>query len=139
MLITVHNLLRWIILPVMLFVLVRAYMGWMGKKPFSKIDNAFGGALIGLAHLQLLIGLIIYFSNDFFALLKAEGTMKDATARLLALEHPLTMIIAIVVLQLGRTFSKKAANDEARFKTIAIYTTISLILILARQINWNFI
>jgi hypothetical protein len=65
--------------------------------------------------------------------------MKDAISRLYALEHPLTMIIAIVLLQLGRSFSKKASNDTARFKTIAIYTRIAMLLILSRQINWNFI
>jgi len=44
-----------------------------------------------------------------------------------------------VLIQLGRTFSKKAADDEKRFKTVAIYTTIALVLILSRQIHWNFI
>ena len=139
-LVTVHNLLRWILIPVMLFVLLRSYMGWFGKKSFEKLDNALGGALIGLAHTQLLIGLILYFTSARgYALLTTPGVMKDAVSRLYALEHPLTMIIAVVLIQLGRTFSKKAANDESRFKTIAIYTTIALILIMSRQINWNFI
>ncbi len=137
---TVHNLLRWIIIPVMLFVLIRSYMGWFGKKPFAKLDNALGGALIGLAHTQLLIGLVLYFtSTRGYALLTTPGVMKDAVSRLYALEHPLMMIIAVVFIQLGRTFSKKATNDEKRFKTVAIYTSIALVLILSRQIHWNFI
>ncbi len=139
-LVLVHNLLRWILLPIILFILYRSYVGWLTNKSFEKLDNALGGAMIGLAHSQLLIGLIIYFSNERgFKSLSTPGVMKDAISRLYALEHPLTMIIAIVLLQLGRSFSKKASSDTARFKTIAIYTSIAMLLILSRQINWNFI
>ncbi len=139
-LVLVHNLLRWILLPIILFILYRSYVGWFTNKAFEKLDNALGGAMIGLAHSQLLIGLIIYFSSERgLKLLSTPGVMKDAISRLYALEHPLTMIIAIVLLQLGRSFSKKASNDTARFKAIAIYTSIAMLLILSRQINWNFI
>jgi hypothetical protein len=139
-LVVVHNLLRWILLPIILFVLYRSYVGWLTNKAFEKLDNALGGAMIGLAHSQLLIGLIIYFSSERgLKLLSTPGVMKDAISRLYALEHPLTMIIAIVLLQLGRSFSKKASSDTSRFKTIAIYTSIAMLMILSRQINWNFI
>ena len=139
-LVLVHNLLRWVLLPLISFVLYRSYLGWLTNKAFEKLDNAIGGAMIGLAHSQLLIGLIIYFSSERgLKLLSTPGVMKDAISRLYALEHPLTMIIAIVLLQLGRSFSKKASNDTTRFKTIAIYTSIAILLILSRQINWNFI
>lgn len=139
-LVLVHNLLRWILLPIILLILYRSYVGWLTNKAFEKLDNALGGAMIGLAHSQLLIGLIIYFSSERgLKLLSTPGVMKDAISRLYALEHPLTMIIAIVLLQLGRSFSKKSSSDTARFKTIAIYTSIAMLLILSRQINWNFI
>jgi hypothetical protein len=139
-LVLVHNLLRWILLPIILFILYRSYIGWLTNKAFEKLDNALGGAMIGLAHSQLLIGLILYFtSGKGYQFLTTPGFMKDPITRLYALEHPLTMIIAIVLLQLGRSFSKKASNDTARFKTIATYTTIAILLILSRQINWNFI
>jgi hypothetical protein len=139
-LVVVHNLIRWILLPLIVFVLFRSYIGWLTNKAFEKLDNALGGAMIGLAHLQLLIGLILYFtSGKGYQFLTTPGFMSDPMTRLYALEHPLTMIIAIVLLQLGRTFSKKAPNDTARFKTIAIYTSIAILLILSRQINWNFI
>ena len=139
-LILIHNILRWILLPLMLFVLVRSYSGWLGSQKYEKIDNATGGALIGLAHLQLLLGLIIYFAvSPWFDMLKVDAgaVMKDPVSRLKAIEHPVTMIIAIVLIQLGRTFSKKLSIDRQKFKTVAIYTTGALILILSRQITWN--
>jgi hypothetical protein len=139
-LITVHNLLRWIMIPLMLFVLYRSYSGWFGNSQYSKLDKATGGALVGMAHLQLLLGLIIYFAvSVWFDLLKADfgAVMKDSASRLRAIEHPLTMIIAVVLIQLGRSFSKKKAEDKQKFKTVAIYTTIALLLILSRQLNWS--
>lgn len=139
-LILVHNILRWILLPLMLFVLFRSYSGWFGNQKYEKIDNATGGALIGMAHLQLVLGLIIYFAvAPWLDMLKADAgaVMRDPVSRLKAIEHPLTMIIAIVLIQLGRTFSKKLTEDKKKFKTVAIYTTIALILILSRQITWS--
>ncbi len=127
-------------IPLMLFVLYRSYSGWLGTSSYSKVDKATGGALVGMAHLQLLLGLIIYFSvSVWFDLLKADfgGVMKDSAARLRAIEHPLTMIIAVLLIQLGRSFSKKKTDDKQKFKTVAIYTTIALLLILSRQINWS--
>jgi hypothetical protein len=135
-----HNLLRWVLLLLMVFVLYRSYSGWFGNKKFEKLDKATGGALVGSAHLQLLIGLIIYFSfSPWFDMLKTDAgsVMKDPVSRLKAIEHPLTMIIAVVMLQLGRTFSKKETDDVKKFKTVAIYTTIALLLILSRQITWG--
>jgi Na+/H+-dicarboxylate symporter len=136
-----HNLLRWILLPVVTIVLILSYSGWLANKPYGKLDNAFGGTLVGLAHTQLLIGLLLYMVyspitqvafSDFGA------AMKDTTLRLYAVEHILTMIIAIVLIQLGRTFSKKAATPLKRHKTIALYTTFALLLILSRMPNWKF-
>jgi hypothetical protein len=136
-----HNMLRWILLPVIAIVLILSYSGWLGNKPYRKLDNAFGGALVGLAHTQLLIGLLLYFVYSPItqaAFADFGAAMKDKDLRLYAVEHILTMIIAIVIIQLGRTFSKRAATPSKRHKTIAIYTTIALLLILSRMPNWNF-
>ena len=105
-----------------------------------KLDKATGGALVGFAHLQLLLGLIIYFAvSPWFDLLKADfgAVMGDSMSRMKAIEHPFTMIIAVVLIQLGRTFSKKASEDKSKFQKVAIYTTIALVLILSRQISWS--
>jgi len=136
-----HNIVRWILLPVILVVLFLSYSGWLGNKPYDKADNAFGGALVGLAHLQLIMGLLLYFVYSpitHAAFQNFSVAMKDPVSRLYAVEHILVMVVAIVFIQLGRTFSKKAASPVKRHKTVAIYTTIALLLILSRMPNWNF-
>jgi len=137
-----HNLIRWILLILLIFVLFRAWTGWLGKGSYQKIDKITGGILVGFTHLQLIVGLLLYF---FFspitqaAFQDMGAAMKDSNLRFYAVEHILTMIIAVVLIQLGRTFSKKAATDIEKHKKVAIYTTVALLLILSRMPNWNLI
>jgi Na+-driven multidrug efflux pump len=134
-----HSYIRWALLLLLVVVIVTSLMGWLGKKPFKKIDNTLSVSLLGTTHLQLLLGLILYFFlspitknafSDFGA------AMKNKDLRFYAVEHIAIMILAVVFVQLGRTLSKKAANDEAKFKKLFIYTTIALVLVLA-GIPWN--
>jgi hypothetical protein len=52
------------------------------------------------------------------------------------LEHPLTNIIAIALITIGWTKHKKATTGEAKFKSIAIFFGLGLVLILIR-IPWS--
>jgi hypothetical protein len=62
--------------------------------------------------------------------------MKDAALRLTSLEHPLTNIIAIVLITIGWSKHKKAENSLAKFKSITIFYGLGLVLILSR-IPWK--
>jgi hypothetical protein len=138
---TTHSSLRWVLLALLLFVIIRHWLAFVQKKNYSKLDNATAGALVGMAHLQLILGLLLYFGlspitkaafSDFGA------AMKDPQLRMYAVEHFATMLIAVALIQIGRIVSKKAADDASRFKKMAIYTTIALLLMLSRMPNWNF-
>ena len=127
-----HYYNRYLILAALAFVLFRSITGWLGNKPYQKADAAAGGALVGLAHLQLLVGLIQYFVTSAYtkaAFADMGAAMKDANLRYYAVEHISTMLIAIVLIQLGRTFSKRKAADVDKHKTVAIYTGIATLLI----------
>ena len=136
-----HGFLRWILLAVLLFVLIRSWMGYFNKRSYSKLDNATSGALVGFAHLQLLLGLLLYFGLSPItkaAFADFGAAMKDSTLRLYAVEHFITMIVAVALIQVGRILSKKASDDASKFKKMAIYTTIALLLMLSRMPNWKF-
>ena len=110
-----------------------------GKK-ISRLDNFavllptyfIKIALFGLigTHLQLLVGFILYFISPLG--LDSFGQMKDAALRLTSLEHPLINIIAIVLITIGWSKHKKAENSTAKFKSIAIFYGIGLLMILSR-------
>ncbi len=113
-------------------MLYRAYSGWLSGKSYGKADNAGSAALLGLTHLQALLGLILYFMSPLTELARTDmgAAMKDPWQRYFGVEHITTMLIAVVLIQLGRTLSKRAANDTDKFKKLAIYTTIAALLII---------
>lgn len=124
---TLHSYNRYLLLAALLFVLYRSFSGWLGNKPYEKADNAASAALLGLTHLQLLLGLILYFGTSPYT--TGPGSMKDPWVRYFKAEHIAAMLIAVVLIQLGRTFSKKATPGVEQHKKLAIYTAIAALII----------
>jgi hypothetical protein len=134
-----HNLLRWAFLAVALLAIFKAINGLRGNNPFTPGDKKLGGILVGLAHTQLLIGIILWFISPIVQNALAQGmgvAMKNPISRLQLIEHPLTMIIAVALIQIGRIKSKKAYADVDKHKRSLIYYGIALVLILSR-IPWG--
>jgi len=125
---TLHSYNRYLLLAALLFVLYRSFNGWLGKKRFEKADNTASAALLGLTHLQATLGLIMYFATSPYTTVSGLS-MKDPWVRYFKAEHIAAMLIAVVLVQLGRTFSKKAASDEGKHKKLAIYTSIATLII----------
>ncbi len=131
---TLHSYNRYLILVAIVYVLYRSWSGWQGKKAFEKADNTASVALLGLAHLQLLIGLIQYFGTSALAqsaMADMGAAMKDGWLRYFGVEHPFMMVLAVVAIQIGRTSSKKATDDNMKHKKLAIWTTAAAVLIIA--------
>lgn len=129
-----HSGWAYLVLLFLVLAVLNSLRGMSSKKEFTASDRKI--ALLGLiaAHIQLLIGLILYFVSP---LGKASfGQMSDSALRLTSLEHPLVNIIAIVLITIGWSKHKKAATSEAKFKSIAIFYGIGLLLILSR-IPWS--
>jgi len=85
-----------------------------------------------------LLGLILYFANSWFDRLKDLGNnMKDAGNRFFTMEHGLLMIIAIILVHVGRVSVKKAPTSASKHKRALIFFGLALVLILA-AIPWPF-
>jgi membrane-associated HD superfamily phosphohydrolase len=126
----------WAFLTILVLVIavVNSLLGKRSNKEFTSKDRKIAlFALIG-THTQLLVGLVVYFSSPLG--LAALGQMKEASLRLTSLEHPLINIIAIVLITIGWSKHKKATTSEAKFKSIAIFYGLGLVLILSR-IPWR--
>ena len=84
-----HSGLAYLALAALVIVMIYALIGSLGGREFTEKDRKI--AMIGfiLAHIQLLIGLILYFVSPLgFSLLTSGNAMADKVARLTALEHP---------------------------------------------------
>lgn len=129
---SLHSFNRYFIMAALVFVLFRSWAGWMGKKPFERTDNTASVILLGLAHLQLLLGIIQYWFTSAYtraAFADMGAAMKDPWMRYFTVEHASMMFLAIVFIQVGRTTSKKATTDEMKHKKLAIWTTIATLII----------
>ncbi|WP_460677384.1 hypothetical protein [Hymenobacter coalescens] len=135
-----HSWSRWLVLIFGLIALFRAFTGWQNRRPYVGADNGMGAAFVGSMHLQLLLGLILYFALSPFGVkaFDAAGSavMKDAGARFWAVEHITVMILAVVFAQIGRSLSKKATDPVLKHKRAAIYFGIALLLVLL-MIPWG--
>ncbi len=135
---TIHSYLAYLVLIILIVTVINAIFGFIKKRGFSEKDLRLGLFTLILSHIQLLIGLAWYFSSPYYNALKTNGreVMGDAASRLLAIEHPVTMILAIVFITIGWSKHKKKTDDLAKFKTFIIFYGIGLLLIVSR-IPWN--
>ncbi len=123
-----HSTLRYFVLVFLLLVIIKAFMGFSGKKPFGKTDDLLGLTLFSLTHTQFLLGIILYFTSSFVQF--SGEAMKDATVRYWTSEHIMIMLIAIVLITLARITAKRQNNDASRHKRMLIYNFFALLLIL---------
>ena len=130
-LVSAHSGLRWIALVLLLLAIYNAFTAKEYEKK-HRLVNMF--AMISL-HTQLLIGLVLYFTSDKVQFI--EGWMKSPLLRFYGMEHLAGMLIAIVLVTIGHSKSKKAASSSDKFKAIKLWYVLALILILA-FIPWPF-
>ena len=124
-----HSYLRYLILIALIVVIVRALMGLVSKQPYGKSDNLLGLITFVLTHTQLLIGLILYFVSPFVVF--GSTTMSNKETRYWSVEHVTMMLIAVVLITLARTTSKRMTNDAAKHKRMFVFNGLALVIIIA--------
>ena len=134
----IHSYWAYLAVLMLIFAVYNAVTGISKKRAFTDKDLRIGLFTLIVSHVQLLIGLGWYFMSPAYKALKADSAavMGNSGARLLAIEHPLMMIIAIVLITVGWSKHKKKTEDATKFKTFAIFYGIALLLILSR-IPWS--
>ena len=137
-LLILHSWSRWLVLVSGLIAIYRAYVGYSGRRPFTRADNGIGASFSGFMWLQVIIGLGLYFGLSPYGLnaMKQAGAMKDPTTRFFGMEHVVVMILAAVLAQVGRIAIKKAGNDTLKHKKALTYFGITLLLVLL-MIPWG--
>lgn len=134
-----HSGLRWILLILVLGAIFRAVTN-MSSGKFTALDDKLSLFSLITAHVQLLLGLGLYFISPFVKAAMETGmgeAMKDSVMRFWMVEHITGMIIGIALITIGRIAAKKAIEDKIKFRKIALYFSVGLLIILA-TIPWPF-
>ena len=134
----IHSWWAYLVLLVLIIATVNSIIGLSSKKDYGATDFRLALFTLIVSHIQLLIGLVLYFVTPYFKAFGEVGmgdVMKDSTLRLYLVEHPLIMIIALVLITMGYSKHKKKLTSKPKFKTLSIFYGIALIFVLSR-IPW---
>ncbi len=122
-----HSSVRYLVLLLLIAVIVKSLLGFTGKKPFVKADNMLSLFLLIFTHIQFLAGLLLYFVSPFVKF--GPDTMSDKFTRYWTVEHIFGMLIAVVLITVARSTSKRMTDDTAKHKRLFILNTIALAII----------
>ncbi len=135
-----HSYWAYLTLLIIVLAALNALKGFFSKGEFKHTDHRISLFSLIVTHIQIILGLFLFiFSPNAMGAIKSTGmgaVMKDSLLRFSTVEHPLIMIIVVVLITIGYSKHKKKDNSTAKFKSIAIYYGIALLLILSR-IPWG--
>lgn len=129
-----HSYWAYLVLLIVVLATVNSIIGMLTKKEFGAKDFRIALFALIVTHIQLLIGLTMYFMSPMYKNMKEFGVNK--LNKELALEHPLLMVIAITLLTIGYSKHKNKRTSSAKFKTLAIPYALALVAMLA-MIPWK--
>lgn len=127
-----HSGLRYVVLILVLAAIIQAFLGWIGKKLYTEGNRKLNLFALISVHTQLLIGLVLYFLSP---LVQFSGlAMKEPTIRYWTAEHITMMLIAIALITIGYSRSKRALTAEKRHFNIFIFYFLALIIVIVTLI-----
>jgi heme A synthase len=135
-LVHLHSALRWVVLVLLVAAIVRAFIGVRGPKPYAGLKKLALFTLIS-AHLQLVLGLVLYFLKGWNKQWSNPEMMKTTLLRFFTMEHLVMMLLAITLITMGYSGAKRMNDSKRQHKRIFTFFLIALILILA-SIPWPF-
>ena len=161
-LLAAHSWLRYAVLLMVLLVLLRSAAGLLRGGAWGGADEGLGRWLIRVWDLQFLLGLVLYFLSPItrFALVMALWDIKfcaagmaclanlgetlatlrrlgvDRQLRVIAVEHPLLMLLATAALHVGWVRARNSADDRGRLLRWLLFVAAAALLT-AIAIPWE--
>jgi hypothetical protein len=130
-LIAVHSLFRWLVLASLGYAILGSLAGLLARRPYTKADNIARIVANAISHTQLLLGFTLYFAvSPITGQFLKNGAGGNSQTWFFGVYHIAGMFLSIVVMTIGGSVAKKAKTDPAKFKAIAIYFSLALLLIL---------
>lgn len=121
-----HSGWRYVVLILLILAVIKAFSGWLGNKPYTEGNRKLNVFTLISAHIQLLIGLVLYFGEGWYKL----SSTGSSVVRYWKMEHISMMIIAIILITIGNAKSKKVAEAISKHRTISIFFGLALLIII---------
>ena len=119
-LVSIHSVLRWVVLLAAVVSLAVALAGWLGSSAPERTTRQAMLAYAVSLDIQVLIGIVIWVLGNYW----------QSNIRQFKFEHPLTMLVALIVAHVAAARARRAHGPVAAARVRAIGTAVSLVLIL---------
>jgi hypothetical protein len=140
-LVHLHSVLRWVILILLVISIIKAYKGFKSGQSFKDGDRKTWLFTMIAAHVTLLIGLYQWLMGRYglISMHLPEGAAipEGKFLRFYQIEHPVIMILSIILITLGYGMAKKPVEDKVKYRKALSYFIYALVLILL-GIPWPF-
>ena len=136
-LIVLHAYVRWFVLLSLIFAVYKAISGYLTNKAFTKSDNAVRHWTATFAHIQLMIGMILYFQSPVIKYFLNNTSSAGAEYSFFGIIHSTLMLVAIVIVTIGSAMAKRKKTDREKFKTMLLWYSLALVIIFI-AIPWPF-
>ncbi len=123
-----HAIWRWVMLAAGVIVVLKALIGWLGRRPWTRLDDQLGMIYTMVVDVQFLIGLILWFVGPF-NFRQLASAMGNPLLRFYLLEHPILMLVALALAHIGRGRSRTAGADVRKHRIAFIFYGLSFLVI----------
>lgn len=137
--IPIHSLFRWVLVAGVAYCFIKSIIALLVKSPYSKFDNIVRSATSAIAHIQLIIGFILYFKSPLVSYFRTNGSesLRYTDIAFFGVYHITFMVIAILLITIGAAKAKRAATDyDKHNQTFWWFGFAALLIFLA--IPWPF-
>lgn len=134
-----HSIIRWFVLASLIISIYKSYKGYYSNSVFTKSDNAIRHWTTTIAHIQLVIGIVLYSQSPIIKYFWSnfKEAIQDFDTTFFGLIHVFLMLTSIVIITIGSALSKRKKNDSEKFKIMLLWFSIALLLIFI-AIPWPF-
>lgn len=131
-----HSFVAFLSLIFLIISIIYAFYGYKTKIKFTSSSRLIFTIGLIVTHIQFLIGIVLYILSPLGISNFSKEMMKNSISRFYVLEHPTIMLLGIILITIGFSKSKRNTDDTIKFKLIAIFYSLGLVLIMSR-IPWN--
>jgi len=136
----IHSWWAYLTLFTLLMASINALAGYFANKEYDPKTFRISLFTLIVTHIQVLIGFVLYFVSPLglknISMHGMGEVMRDSTSRLFAVEHPIVMILVVVLVTIGYSKHKKKLLSKGKYKVLAITYTLALLLLLSR-VPWQ--
>lgn len=134
-----HSVFRWLVLAALVYSVYRAARGYRAKLAFTKTDNSLRHWTATLAHIQLMLGLVLYFTSPVtgYFLKHTKDALDNPDTTFFGIIHITLMVVSVLILTIGSALAKRQENDTDKFRTWLIWFSVALLVIFI-AIPWPF-